>query len=139
VSIGGDVRVAGVPPAGEAWQIDVTDEVGGGRAATIAVFDGAVATSTTLRRRWASATGEAHHVIDPSLDRPARAGVAAATVVAGSGWCSEVFSTAALVASPADGMRLVTGAGAELLLVTDDGAVHSSGGLGPFLARPRAA
>jgi thiamine biosynthesis lipoprotein len=139
VSIGGDVRVAGRPPAGDAWQIDVTDEVGGGRAATIAVIDGAVATSTTRRRRWTSAAGEVHHVIDPRLDGPARAGVAAATVVAGSGWCAEVFATAALVARPADGLRLVTAAGAEVLIVTEEGAPLSSPGLRPFLVTPKAA
>ncbi len=139
VGIGGDVRVAGRPPAGDAWQIDVVDEVGGGRAATIAVIDGAVATSSTRRRRWTGAAGEVHHVIDPRHDAPAATGVAAATVVAGSGWCAEVFATAALVARPADGLRMVTAAGAEVLLVTDDGVKHSSAGLRPFLVAPKAA
>ena len=79
------------------------------------------------------------HVIDPSLDGPAGAGVAAATVVAGSGWCAEVFATAAIVARPADALRMVTAEGAEVLLVTDDGVRYSSPGLHPFLVAPRAA
>jgi thiamine biosynthesis lipoprotein len=139
VSIGGDVRVAGAPPAGAAWQIGVVDEVAGGRAATVAVVDGAVATSTTRRRRWTSIAGDAHHVIDPLLDRPASTGVAAATVVAGTGWCAEVFATAALVAGAADGLRLVAGAGAELLLVADDGTIQCTHALEPFLERRAAA
>jgi len=139
VSIGGDVRVAGAPPAGEAWQIGVVDEVAGGRAATVAVVDGAVATSTTRRRRWTGATGDAHHVIDPFVDRPANTGAAAATVVAGSGWCAEVFATAALVARAGDGLRLVATAGAELLIVADDGTVWCTRGLEPFLERRAAA
>jgi thiamine biosynthesis lipoprotein len=139
VGIGGDVRAAGVPPAGEAWQVDVVNEVAGGRIATVALVDGAIATSTTRRRRWETATGPVHHVIDPALGGPARSGVAQSTVVAGSGWCAEVLATAALVAAATDGLGLVAATGADGLALTDDGSVTATAGLQPFLLRPRAA
>src|SRR5262249_58857709 len=121
VSVGGDVRVAGAPPAGDAWQVDVVDEVSGGRAATVAVIDGAVATSTTRRRCWPGPSGPRHHLIDPADGGPADSGLAAATIVAGSRWCAEVFATAALVAGADHGLRLVTAARAEALLMTHSG------------------
>lgn len=65
VSIGGDLRVAGTPPDGRAWVIDVEDPRTDGPIATVELLDGGVATSTTLRRRWRAGHRVHHHLVRP--------------------------------------------------------------------------
>jgi thiamine biosynthesis lipoprotein len=73
VSLGGDISTAGRPPAG-GWRIlaaedsetppDTAGEV-------IAIDGGAVATSSTLVRRWQTFSGTVlHHLIDPRTAAP---------------------------------------------------------------------
>jgi thiamine biosynthesis lipoprotein len=51
INLGGDVRVAGAAPDGDAWTVDVHHPEFDAPIARLGVRDGAVATSTTLRRR----------------------------------------------------------------------------------------
>jgi thiamine biosynthesis lipoprotein len=53
----------------------------------------AVATSSTLRRRWAGV----HHVLDPRAGVPARSDTVQAAVLADCGWRAEAAATVALV------------------------------------------
>ena len=94
VSIGGDLRVAGRPPA-EGWEIELDHHVA--PPARVNLVDGAVATSSTLRRRWATLDGYAHHVIDPRTGRPSAGDVVACSVVAAEAWWAEALATALLV------------------------------------------
>jgi len=91
VNIGGDVRVAG----DEEWVIAVEhpDE---GEIDRITLLDGAVATSSTRRRRWTTRNGTArHHVVDPTTGAPTADGTV--TVVAATATEAEVQATALLV------------------------------------------
>lgn len=94
VSIGGDLRVAGTPPA-QGWEVELDHHVVA--PARVNVLDGAVATSTTLRRRWRTTGGEAHHVIDPRTGRPSTGELVACSVVAAEAWWAEAVATALLV------------------------------------------
>ena len=97
---------------------------------------GAVATSTVLRRRW-EVDGEArHHLIDPATGAAARTGVVAASVLAGTAWQAEALAKGALLAGLVDGAALVRSLGADALLVADDGGLHPTPGFARFLARP---
>ena len=105
VGIGGDVRVAGEPPAGAAaWRIGVVDVVSDREDQQLIVAEGGIATSGTLHRTWVSPDGApVHHLLDPATGRPVRAGrgaVVEATVVAGTAAWAEVFTKALLVCSP---------------------------------------
>ena len=95
VNLGGDVRVTGSPPDGAGWTIAVQHPLEDASIVTLALADGAVATSTTAYRRWGD---DAHHLIDPATGLPSRTDLLAVTVVAGEAAWAEVIAKAALLA-----------------------------------------
>jgi thiamine biosynthesis lipoprotein len=58
---------------------------------------GGLATSTTLVRRWQTATGPQHHLLDPRTGRPVPGVLRSATAVGDSCVAANTASTAALV------------------------------------------
>lgn len=121
VSLGGDVVLAGTPDD-EQWSIEVVDERREDSAITTLVWDApvdrvAVATSTTLRRRWANGR---HHVIDPRTGDVADLSLVQATVVAMDGWQAEVATTAALLLGPEDGREWLDRHDLQGFLLTAD-------------------
>ena len=52
VSVGGDIRMAGRPPIGDGWLVGVRTSPDHDPVASLAMSGGAIATSTTERRRW---------------------------------------------------------------------------------------
>jgi thiamine biosynthesis lipoprotein len=130
VSMGGDVRVWGAPPRGDAWVVSVEDPFEpDGDAGVLALRDGAAATSSCLGRRWTRDGREMHHLVDPATGLPASAGVVAVTVVAGAAWWAEIV-TKALVLGRGDEHALV-GDGAALVW-RDDGTRADVGAVGVF-------
>ena len=137
VNVGGDLRVEGQPRRGDAWAIDVAHPLRP-RAHTLLGFrSGAVATSTRTRRAWGPERDRRHHLIDPATGRPARTGLASATVVASRGWQAEVFAKGAFVAGLSEGLVLLARAGVEGVLVGDDGSAYPSAGLDRFIQPTR--
>jgi thiamine biosynthesis lipoprotein len=132
VNLGGDLRARGDAPAPHGWVVAVDDPYDTGYAGLLALGEGAIATSTKLRRRWTRGERTFHHLIDPRTGAPAESGLASVTVVAGEAWQAEVLAKAAFVAGPDDGRALIEGAGATGLLVTDAGDVVELDGLGRF-------
>jgi len=94
VSIGGDVRVRGESPSGSGWVF----ETGAPMAPFPPLDDGGVCTSSTGRRRWRTAHGDAHHIVDPRTGRSTVGPIASITVVGGSAQQAEVLTKAAIVA-----------------------------------------
>lgn len=99
VSVGGDIRVAGVGPHHGFWSIGVTDPYGSQeRSGRILVQDGGVSTSGL---DVTEETGGPQNVsVDPKLGRPLSErsdGLVSVTVVAGSAAEAEAWSTAILV------------------------------------------
>ncbi len=129
--------VGGSDPAVGGWVVAVADPNHPDDDLTrLRLDDGAVTTSARTRRRWETAVGEAHHLLDPRTGRPAASGLAGVTVVAGSAAWGEVHAKAALVAGPTEGVRLVEAAGLCAILVTDDGHVLTAGPLDDYLVEP---
>jgi thiamine biosynthesis lipoprotein len=99
VSIGGDVAVAGASP-GHGWSVGLADDhaapfpVGG---PAVAVRSGGLATSGTCVRNWATASGRAHHIIDPRTGTPAETPWRTVSVAAASCVDANTASTAAVV------------------------------------------
>jgi thiamine biosynthesis lipoprotein len=139
VNLGGDVVVSGTPPAahadGNAWAIAIDDPFEPGRdLARIAIEDGAVATSSSLRRRWSvrrehadDGPAEAHHLLDPHTCRPTGTGIAAATVCARAGWWAEALTKQLFVEGP-DAIEAALQR-APSIVVTADRNVRVSPGL----------
>jgi thiamine biosynthesis lipoprotein len=99
VSFGGDVAVAGTPPAG-GWPVRVTDHHASGFQApgqTISIATGGLATSSTTARRWAGPDHELHHILDPRTGRPVPGTWRTASVAAATCLDANVASTAAVI------------------------------------------
>ncbi|MGZ4689042.1 MAG: FAD:protein FMN transferase [Acidimicrobiia bacterium] len=127
VNVGGDLRVLGDPPDGDAWHVTIENpwdrDV---PLARLRLCEGAVATSSRLRRRWVREDGvEHHHLVDPVTGTSARSPVLAATAVAATGWQAEVLSKAAFLDAGA-GLDLVEELRAAALVVVPDGAITTS-------------
>jgi thiamine biosynthesis lipoprotein len=107
---GGDLR-----GSGRSWPLGVP----GDRA--IVLNDGAVATSSTLERRWTATDGTPlHHILDPATRMPADSGIVTATVRAPDATTADVLATA-LVVGPATVVPLLADHGASALLVDRSG------------------
>jgi thiamine biosynthesis lipoprotein len=131
VDLGGDLRVWGTAPGGgSGWPIAVDDLRDGRTLALLGLLDGAVATSSTLRRRWSDGTRSAHHLIDPRAGSPVRGDLVSVTVVAGQAEGAEVLAKAALIAgSVAAALPLLEEHGVAAALVPPTGPITLVGGL----------
>ena len=116
VGIGGDVVTRGVPPDAGEWRVSLRDDRTPGRdeigAIALSGDARAVATSSTLRRRWAGR----HHVLDPGTGSPAHSDVVQASVVSDCGWRAEAGATVALVRGSASAAWLAERGCAAYLL-----------------------
>lgn len=129
VSIGGDIAVAGTPPAG-GWVVGIdddhstpTDQV----AARVSVVDGGLASSGTRVRRWKTATAELHHILDPRTGQPASETWSVVSVAAASCLEANAASTAAVVLGEAAPAWLAERR-LSARLVRSDGRVVTVGG-----------
>ncbi len=124
VNAGGDVRSR----SSEA-QVDIIDPWGH-RVARVPLGVGALATSSTTRRRWKIPGGEAHHLIDPRTLAPAVSPIVSATAVAATTVEAEAGAKAMLLHG-SDGLAWaaaqpwIKGA----LAVWEEGSVYATNGL----------
>jgi thiamine biosynthesis lipoprotein len=132
VNLGGDIRVAGSGPDGAAWTIAVEHPWSPEPIALLGLADGAVATSTTLRRRWQTDGEARHHLIDPQTGLPSETDITLATVVAAHAWVAEVLAKAVLLAGSAHPFDIVGGTGAQALAVDGDGRITTTSGFSMF-------
>jgi FAD:protein FMN transferase len=130
-NIGGDVRVWGRAPerpGGDrrGWTVEIQDPTCTTAAlALIEIEDGAVVTSTRLRRRWLVDGVERHHLIDPRTGSSAFNGWAQVSVIAGTATDAEVLVKALFLAGPRP--DLLDEHGARAVFVADDGHVETHG------------
>lgn len=107
VNLGGDIAIGGalVDP----WRIAITDErlPRDWADRTLDVIElprdvtrAGIATSTTLKRRWAG--GRRHHVIDPRTGGMTTGRYVQTTVVAPQAWQAEIAASSALLHADAD-------------------------------------
>jgi FAD:protein FMN transferase len=99
VSLGGDIATAGPAPPG-GWPVRVADDSSAGAAPpgqTVTVASGGLATSSTATRRWFTASGPRHHIVDPRTGDSAEPHWRTASVAAGSCLDANIAATAAIV------------------------------------------
>lgn len=125
VNLGGDISIAG--QIAEPWAIGVDDERlprdRDDRTLQVLEFPLGtdrlgVATSTTLKRRWAQ--GRRHHVIDPRTGSMAHTDLVQVTVADSTAWQAEVTATTALLQESTDALAWLEASGTPALLLTDD-------------------
>jgi FAD:protein FMN transferase len=99
VSVGGDVAVSGPPPPG-GWHVGIAHDHrarGDDVDACVTIADGGIASSGTRVRRWRTAAGPVHHILDPRTGRPAAGPWATISVAARSCVDANTAATAAIV------------------------------------------
>jgi thiamine biosynthesis lipoprotein len=128
VNLGGDVRMTGVAPDGGDWTVAVQHPLANAPLTHVGLRDGAVATSTTLRRRWRVDGATRHHLIDPATGRPSATRITFATVVAGEAWAAEVLAKAIMLRGRPRHFDVLGRTGAEAIVVDDQGACDASFG-----------
>jgi thiamine biosynthesis lipoprotein len=103
VALGGDIAVAGAPPPA-GWVVGVDDDHATPPEAArerVAIRGGGLASSGIRVRRWRTAAGDYHHIVDPRTGRPARGPWATVAVAAASCLDANAASTASIVLGPA--------------------------------------
>lgn len=118
VNLGGDIRADGTAPDGaDGWTIGVDDPFDSKHELLrITVPAGAVATSSRLKRQWATTVGTSlHHLLDARTGEPIDNDIAAVTVVAGAAWWAEALSKAVFTAGISDGFDQLTNASAVIV------------------------
>jgi FAD:protein FMN transferase len=134
VSLGGDMAVAGQPPAG-GWPVAIADSSladpappGGAPAVqVIRLAAGAIATSSVTCRQWRRGGQPLHHIVDPRTGYPANGPWRTVSVAAASCAMANAAATAAIVAGSAARTWLAE-TRLPARLVGHDGTVRLLGG-----------
>jgi len=125
ISIGGDIRCAGIGPIDGAWSIPVASPfLASEILATATLLDGAIATSSLDAKTWSVGNNEMHHVLSPKTGLPLQRSaeqIIQATVIGAEAVWAEVFATVVLVAGVVEGFARIEAAGLAALAVFTDG------------------
>ena len=96
VSLGGDIATAGPAPT-TGWQVHVQDRDEDPWTQVELPAGSAIATSSTVSRRWVRGGRTMHHIVDPRTGQPARPFWRSVTVAAGTCVHANAVTTASLV------------------------------------------
>jgi thiamine biosynthesis lipoprotein len=129
VNLGGDLRVTGAGPDGGLWTVAIEHPWQRDAIALIGLADGAVATSTTLKRAWTTDGVARHHLIDPATGEPSTTDLNLVSVVAGQAWMAEVLAKSVLLRGAVRAFDLLDPSIANALTVDRDGVVRATPGL----------
>jgi FAD:protein FMN transferase len=128
VNLGGDIRVAGEPPAG-GWRVGILDDLASAPAActepsqAVIIRDGGLATSSTGARAWRRGKARMHHIVAPGTGRPADSCWRTVSVAAATCVDANTASTAAILRSER-ATAWLAGLGLPARLVRHDGSVE---------------
>jgi thiamine biosynthesis lipoprotein len=129
VNLGGDLAFIGCTQDGSGWSIGVEDErlPAGDPNRVMRQFEfpqgpttAGVATSTTLKRRWAQ--GRRHHVIDPRTGQMSSSDLVQVTIVAEVAWQAEALATTALLLPSDEAAHWLRERELTAILLTADGS-----------------
>jgi len=136
VNLGGDVRLAGEGPNGSGWTVSIEQPGYSETLAMVGLTNGAVATSTTARRRWMQDGQSRHHLIDPATGEPSQSDITQVSVIANEAWRAEVLAKAVLLRGRNRAFDLIDDRVDQALVVDRFGFVMATTGLAPYLGGP---
>lgn len=96
VKAGGDLRVTGLPPGQESWEVQIEDPAKQGRRAAIELRTGALSTSGSYENFFEVEGQRYSHILDPKSGLPIQ-GIASCTVLARTCAESDALATAFFV------------------------------------------
>ena len=124
LEVGGEVRVRGSSPRGDAWRIAVERPDPGaqrGIQAALTVSDTGIATSGDYRNFFERDGQRYSHLIDPRSGYPIHHDVVSVTVVHGSAMMADAWATALTVLGSAEAMVLAEERGLAVYLLKRSG------------------
>jgi len=125
INLGGDIATAGPAPVG-GWPVLVHDADGDPESSVALPAGAALATSSTIRRRWRRGEDLVHHILDPRTGRSADPVWRTVSVAARTCYAANTVSTAAVVRGwPA--LAWIRTLGMTARLVDRDRGVHTVG------------
>jgi thiamine biosynthesis lipoprotein len=136
VSLGGDIATAGPAPS-DGWVVQVGEDSRAPITSAeerISIPSGAVATSSTMVRRWIRGEVVLHHILDPRTGLPASGPWRTASVVARTCLDANLAATAAIVKGE-DAVAWLDSLNVPARLVGQDGVIRRIGGWPNALSR----
>lgn len=131
--ISGDIVVAGRAPDAVAWLLGVEDPFDTSRHhTTVRIARGAIVTSSQRKRRFDTAAGVRHHLIDPRTGASALTDIQAVTVIAATGVRAEAISKSGFLRPVEEYLAWLPQVGAAALLVDSAGRQHVSANWGRY-------
>ncbi len=132
VNLGGDLRLAGESPQGGPWTIAIEHPLIAEPIAMVGLHAGAMATSTTLRRRWSIDGQQRHHLIDPVTGESSESDLELTTVIAGEAWIAEVLAKAVLLRGSRWAFDIIDDSQVQALTIAATGVIRTTPGFVAF-------
>ena len=132
LDLGGNIQTIGTKPDGSYWRLGIRNPFDPqGNLAILEVSDCAVITSGGYERYFEGDDGQIYwHILDPKTGKPARSGLASATMIGKDGAVCDVLSTAVFVmGADRAGELWRQRRDFEMVLVTEDGEVIITEGI----------
>jgi len=104
VKAGGDLRVTGLPPGADHWEIQIEDPAKNGQRSFIRLRSGALSTSGNYENYFEVDGRRYSHIVNPRTGLPVE-GVASCTVLAPTCTESDAWATALFVLGPEKSVR----------------------------------
>lgn len=124
INAGGDLRASGPGPGEDGWIVGIEDPfVQAADVAVLRLRDVCLATSSTMRRRWWTQDGPAHHLIDPRTQRPSQTDLVSVSVVAATVADAEVLAKTLLLQGRAAATVIAASRGLSAIFVDESGTV----------------
>jgi FAD:protein FMN transferase len=118
INVGGDIRIFGNLP--RPLNIGIEDPFEPAKMlSSIQVSVGAVATSTSMKRRWKVDGKNKHHLIDARTGEPSASTIVSATVTAPTALEADVLAKVTLLLGEADGKALIFSKKSNAVIIND--------------------
>jgi FAD:protein FMN transferase len=126
INVGGDMRIFGTLPRhlniGIESPFAETEMI-----SSIHVQKGALATSTTMKRKWLINGEWTHHLIDPRTGEPSESKIVSATVTAPTALEADVWAKTVLLLGEKVGKEWIHRNGVQAVVINKNGAIWRGG------------
>ncbi|MDN3018165.1 FAD:protein FMN transferase [Paenibacillus sp. BSR1-1] len=126
INVGGDIRIFG--SLQRQLNIGIENPFENTKIiSSIQVKDGALATSTSMKRKWNLNGKQAHHLIDSRTGKPSESRIVSATVTAPTALEADVWAKTALLLGEEKGKEWLIKKGCLAVLINKDGEIWEGG------------
>ena len=128
INVGGDIRIFGTLPRPLNIGIESPHNALN-MISSIQVSAGAVATSTSMKRRWMMNGKWKHHLIDPRTGSTSNSDIISATITASTALEADVWAKTVLLAGEEKGLALINKRRMKTVLINKQHEIWKGGGI----------